>query len=250
MKFYLGTHKAGWLGISDYPLFLSIKTLRKRRTFPRAKSSWVLDSGAFTELATFGEWTIKPEDYAKEVKLYSNEIGNMDWASCQDWICDPSSLAKTGKSIKNHQRYTLNSYLDLKNIDPDLKIAPILQGWEPDDFLRHIEMYGKSGIDLTKEVIVGVGSVARRQHTDKARDLMKAICDIGINIHAFGFKMKGLVKAKNLIASSDSISWAMDARRRPPLDGCPHKNCANCIKYATMWRNRLMNMIGETCGKN
>ncbi|WP_442712727.1 deazapurine DNA modification protein DpdA family protein, partial [Streptomyces sampsonii] len=35
--------------------------------------------------------------------------------------------------------------------------------------------------------------------------------------------------------------WSSHARRRPPLPGHTHKNCANCIDYALAWRQRVIN---------
>ncbi|MGW4241176.1 deazapurine DNA modification protein DpdA family protein [Nocardia sp. NPDC004722] len=45
MKFYLGTHQPHWLALTDVPLFISDVRLRDRKTFPRARGEWGLDSG-------------------------------------------------------------------------------------------------------------------------------------------------------------------------------------------------------------
>lgn len=58
--FYLGTHQPGWLGRVHVPLFVSHRRLADRREFRRAKASWVVDSGGFSELSMYGEWRTEP----------------------------------------------------------------------------------------------------------------------------------------------------------------------------------------------
>lgn len=60
-------------------------------------------------------------------------------------------------------------------------------------------------------------------------------------LHGFGVKTLGLARYGHLLTSADSLAWSYDARREQhPLPGCTrHKNCANCLRYARQWRNRL-----------
>lgn len=87
--FYLGAHHPGWLTRAKVPLFVSRNRLIKRRSFPRASARWALDSGAFTQLSIHGRWTVPPAQYAGEVRLLSQEIGSLDFAAPQDWMCEP-----------------------------------------------------------------------------------------------------------------------------------------------------------------
>jgi len=96
VRFYLGVHKRRWLERTDVPLFVSRSSLRESvGTFPRAKGPWSLDSGGFTEVGTYGHWTTSPSDYAREVRLWQREIGNMDWAAPQDSMCEPIVLLRS-----------------------------------------------------------------------------------------------------------------------------------------------------------
>jgi len=70
--------------VSDVPLFLSRRWLAGRKSLPRARGPWALDSGGFTELSTYGRWTLTPVDYAAEVRRYAGEIGNLAWAAAMD----------------------------------------------------------------------------------------------------------------------------------------------------------------------
>lgn len=248
MMFYLGAHMPSWLHKPeiDFPLFISRRRLlRYKKKFKEAMTDWALDSGAFTELNMFGEWRTSVEQYAKEIKRYQEELGHMTWASCQDWMCEPFVLEKTGKTVQDHQRLTIDNYLSIRNINPDLPVIPVLQGWKIPDYLDHVEQYQNRGIDLTKEKIVGLGSVCRRQNTDEAEELVKILHAKGIALHGFGFKILGLKRVKDHLASSDSMSWCKDASLRKPPYKCPRGNasCSNCLHYAVEWRNKVMDII-------
>src|SRR4051812_16379806 len=129
MIFFLGTHQPYWLNKVQYPLFISARRLRssfKKKT-PIATCKWALDSGGFTELNKYGTWTISEKQYIEEIKKYQESIGNLQWAAAQDWMCEPFVLEKTQKTIKEHQQLTIENFLNLKNIDADLPIIPVLQ---------------------------------------------------------------------------------------------------------------------------
>lgn len=245
MIFYLGTHIANWIGKLDIPLFISRRIIYKRRTFPRAVGKWALDSGGFSELSMYGHWETSPKQYATEVKKFSEEIGNMDFAAIQDWMCEPFIIQKTGYNIKIHQEKTIDSFFSLNELQPSIPWIPILQGFELSDYLQHIDQYINRGIDLTKFSTVGIGSICRRQHTQEAEEIIRKISQLGINLHGFGFKIVGLGKVSTYLKSSDSMAWSFAGRRSPPLPGHTHKNCANCLEYALQWRDKLFSKVKD-----
>ena len=52
MKFYLGTHLHHWLDYNiKIPLFISYRTIRRKKNFKPTKTTWALDSGGFSELS-------------------------------------------------------------------------------------------------------------------------------------------------------------------------------------------------------
>ncbi len=245
MEFYLGTHQVRWLERVKYPLFMSATRLRMYvRKWPTAACRWAMDSGGFTELNKHGRWSISPRQYIDEIKRATEECGSLVWAAAQDWMCEPFVLQKTGKTIEEHQRLTLENYLELQSMNPSATIIPVLQGWDKDDYLRHVDMYVANNIYLDEIGTVGIGTVCRRQHTTEAEQIIKTITAMNIRLHGFGFKIKGLVNCKDHLWSSDSMAWSFSARKRKPLSGCTHKTCANCIKFATLWRDRVCDMIG------
>lgn len=240
----MGTHKGAWLGRTDVPLFVSVRTLRDRKKMPRALGAWSLDSGGFTELNMHGKWKTTPKQYIADVRRISDEVGHLAWAAACDWMCEPFVLKKTGKSVRQHQQLTVENYLELKSLAPDLPITPVIQGFEKDDYLRCVELYLRHGINLTKEPIVGVGTMCRRQGTQEAHLILGALHKLGLRLHAFGFKKAGLMMSRRFLASSDSLAWSYDARRNQTVRcGGTHKSCANCMTFALGWRQALLRDI-------
>tara|TARA_Y100000310_G_scaffold234148_1_gene237084 strand:- start:302 stop:892 length:591 start_codon:yes stop_codon:yes gene_type:complete len=187
----------------------------------------------------FGKWQTSPKEYVADVARFSEEVGELQWAAPQDWMCEPSVLAQTGLAVREHQGRTVQNYLTLRSLDPALPIIPVLQGWEYGDYLRHIDDYCDAGVDLCAEAVVGVGSVCRRQQTSEAAGIITTLRALGIRLHGFGVKQGGLAKYRLALDSADSLAWSYAARRGDPLEGCGHKNCANCLKYALRWRERI-----------
>ena len=219
-----------------------------RRTLPRALAPWALDSGGFTEVGTYGGWSIGPREYAAEVRRFRDEIGLMEWASIQDWMCEPKVLARTGKSVAEHQGLTIRNFLDLASIAPDIPWIPVLQGWEPADYIRHANDYAAAGVDLTAAKIVGVGTVCRRQGGLEALGIFRSISRLGIRCHGFGVKLDGLRLAAPYHRSADSMAWSSAACWRPEEARCSgprtHKTCANCQPWASTWRSQVLTTPG------
>jgi len=244
--FYLGAHHPDWLARSSVPLFVSRSSLAGRRSLPRAIAPWALDSGGFTELSTHGRWRSTAREYAADVRRFRDEIGMLDWAAPQDWMCERKPvdmLAKTGLTLEEHQRRTLDNYLELRAMAPDLPIIPVLQGWGLGDYWRHFEAYAAAGVDLASLPLVGVGTVCRRQNTAVAGIVLSMLASEGLRLHGFGLKLQGLRLSASHLASADSMAWSFNARRNPPLPGHAHKSCSNCLEYALMWREDAVNAV-------
>jgi hypothetical protein len=270
--FYLGTHMPHWLATAGVPLFVSRRRLYKRKTFPRAVAPWALDSGGFTQLKDYGGWDLSAAEYAAEVRRYRDEIGMLDWAAPQDWMCEPWVI--TGKNrhltpgaapffhgtreargvpldgpdedlasaIRKHQRFTVDNLLELRAIAPDLPFIPVLQGWRLEDYRRCADMYAEAGVDLTAEPVVGLGSVCRRQATEEIDLIVSEFHARGINLHGFGVKTDGLGSYGPNLASADSLAWSFNGR----YHACRHgtaKTEANCLAHAMQWRARVLGVL-------
>lgn len=243
MTFYLGTHQANWLERATVPLFVSRRRLCDRKRLPRAQVDWALDSGGFSELSQWGDWTISEAQYIAEVRRYRDAIGGMEWVSPMDWMCEPWIVERTGLTVEDHQRRTLLNYRRLTDAAPEVPWVPVLQGWQTDDYLRHADQYAAAGVDLARLPRVGLGSVCRRQGTIEAEGIVRSLA--GLRLHGYGFKTSGLYRAADALVSADSMAWSAGARRKPPLPGCRHQNCANCPRWAMLWRDRVIARLAE-----
>lgn len=268
IQFFLGTHRPTWLWeLEDVPLFISHRRLRDRKgTFPKATTTWALDSGGFTELSTPPagspalewhdwcqpiteirtrtphHWQVTPEQYITDVRRFIDELGGMVWAAPQDWMCEPWIIRDTALTVEDHQRLTVDNFLTLRRLAPDLLFIPVLQGWEVADYHRHADMYAAAGVDLTTEPIVGVGSVCRRESTSQAAHIFETLAARGLKLHGFGVKSDGLRLYADSLVSADSLAWSYGARQ-DALRGirhCSKKTCANCLHYALSWRDNVL----------
>ena len=255
MVFYLGCHQPAWLERVDFPLFVSHRRLvkrlgpRARTPLPVATCRWALDSGAFSELAMFGEWRTTPREYLAAVRRYRTEIGNCVAVACQDWMCEPIvraggvagrvRFAGTGLGVDEHQRRTVLNALTLLELDASVPWLVALQGWDVDEYERCADLYERAGIDLAARPLVGLGSVCKRAATPQIAVIVEAMARRGIKLHGFGVKSKGLENIGPLLASSDSMAWSFRGRR---VTGCApgHKTEANCLAFATRWRARML----------
>lgn len=252
MKFYLGTHIKSWLWREDTedlgPLFVSWVRMRRRKTpfVHRARVKWALDSGGFSEIGMHGKWTSTPEQYVAAVEQYSTELGGMEFAAQQDWMCEPYMVEKTGLSVLEHQERTVENYLTLRQLAPHLPIVPVLQGWELDDYPRHVEMFESAGVDLKSLPVVGVGSVCRRQASSDILTLFESLSGYGLRMHGFGVKTLGVAAYGQYLSSADSMAWSYAAARKArPLMYClgEHRTCSNCPEFARRWRQHVLSRI-------
>ncbi len=218
--FILGTHRPHWAfaGDAQGPLFLSIRQIRRRITaYPKATVPVYVDSGGFTELHKHGRWTVSPEAFVDEVLRYQRELGTIGWVSIQDWMCEETALRATGLTIAEHQRRTVENFRTLFRMAPEVHWLPVLQGWELNDYMHHVEMYRDAGIILGDMQRVGVGSICRRKSVREPVEILRELCGVqgGLGLHAFGLGAQALRHAASYIASSDSLAWSYAARRAP-----------------------------------
>ena len=258
MLFYLGTHTPGWLRDSEIPLFVSRRRLAMLDKLPRARTHWVLDSGGFSELragvwhrSTKSPYPMRAGEYAAEILHYEREIGLLDWAAPMDWMCEPEMIWRHGKGIGFHQIATVANFMQLREIHVGQLVAPVVQGWKLDDYLRHVELYERAGIDLGAERIVGVGSVCRRGQDGEVVRIVDRLAREGLLIHAFGVRSSAMARIADIAISSDSLAWSYAARREAERPGwqADHthprggKDCANCRIYAERWYRRQLDHL-------
>lgn len=194
---------------------ISINRLKQRKRDIPGLGPWMLDSGAFTEVARHGGYRDGPETYATQVRRWAR-CGDLHAAVSQDWMCEPFVLARTGLSIAAHQRLTIERYDALRALIGDAAyLMPVLQGYLPEQYAMHLAAYGDR---LVPGVWVGVGSVCRRNGSPRElAAVLRAIKQVrpDLRLHLFGAKLTALQRrdVRDLAASADSMAWSYAARR-------------------------------------
>lgn len=193
--------------------FISVNRLRDRKSVFAVKD-WIMDSGAFTEVSTHGGYRSGEAEYAREIRRWA-KCGNLLAAVSQDYMCEDFILKRTGLTVADHQRLTIERYDNLLRCDTGCYVMPVLQGYSPEDYVRHIAQYGTR---LALGAWVGVGSICKRNGSPaKILDVLMAIKmeRPDLRLHGFGLKLtslsNGLIRA--LLYSADSLAWSFAERK-------------------------------------
>lgn len=211
--FYVGLHQP-----SDARHFercmISYNRLKTRKS-DFIVNEWMMDSGAFTQVALKGGYDESPEVYARAIKRWSN-CGNLVAAVSQDWMCEAFVLDKTGLTTVEHQRLTIERYDAIRACVPSsIHVIPVLQGYQPQEYAQHIRQYGER---LTNGMWVGVGSVCKRNSDVGAIEAVLLAIKRerpDLYLHGFGVKTTALRSGivQECLHSADSMAWSFAARR-------------------------------------
>lgn len=210
-QFFVGIHQPSDAIHFDHA-FISVNRLKDRKRGFAARF-WIMDSGAFTTIAKHGEYPDSPEVYAAQINRWSTN-GCLLAAVSQDYMCEPVMLQKTGLTIPQHQEKTIGRFLQLRKHVHETYVMPVLQGYEPEDYAKHVRDYGSL---LKPNAWVGVGSVCKR-NTDiwAIVRVLKAIHEErpDLRLHGFGLKKTAL-----------SSHWVRAYPRRTRWRGAIRRGC-------------------------
>jgi hypothetical protein len=234
MIFFVGLHHPAASRHFD-SAFISVNSVRGRKR-PVPCAEWIMDSGAFTELSKHGRYRHDVEDYAAEINRLAAINPGLKIVVAQDYMCEPFITAKTGMTVSEHQRLTVERYDALREFVHGVYVMPVLQGYRVDEYITHIDMYGER---LKPGMLVGVGSVCKRNgNARQVDDLLTAIKRYrpDLRLHGFGLKITALgsALARDCLYSADSMAWSFAARYEG-RDG-------NCWKEAKAFANRIETM--------
>lgn len=209
LNFFVGLHQLSDAKHFDRA-FISVNRLVKRKSFFEV-NEWIMDSGAFSQIYNKGEH-MPVDEYAAFINRFAT-CGKLIAAVTQDFMCEAFILKKTGLTVLEHQQKTIERYVQLKE-KTNVYIMPVLQGYKPEEYLHHIDMYGDL---LEKGMYVGVGSVCKRN--SKPLEVLEVFESIknkrpDLKLHGFGLKRTALMnhRIKELLHSSDSMAWSFAAR--------------------------------------
>lgn len=210
MEFFVGLHQPSDAKHFDRS-FISVNRLRARKSNFDV-TNWIMDSGAFSEIATYGNYRVGVDEYVAQIERWRT-VGNMRAAVTQDWMCEPWIVAKTGKTVREHQRLTVERY-DAITSKTDAYVMPVLQGYELVDYTQHLEDYGDR---LTPGKWVGVGSICKRNtNVAEIEDILLSIKSIrpDLRLHGFGLKITSLrsTSVYDMLYTADSMAWSYSAR--------------------------------------
>lgn len=211
VRFFVGLHHPADAKHFD-AAFISVNAIRSRKG-PFPARDWIMDSGAFTEIAKYGGYRNPPAEYAAQIRRWAIN-GNLLAAVSQDFMCEPHMISKTGLSVAEHQRLTIERYDALLAEEPPVYIMPVLQGYAPEDYVAHIRQYGER---LGLGAWVGVGSVCKRNgRPDAIEQVLLAIKGErpDLRLHGFGLKATSLASGviRDALYSADSMAWSFAAR--------------------------------------
>ncbi|MGO6879445.1 hypothetical protein ACC734_17040 [Rhizobium ruizarguesonis] len=246
VDFYPGLHQPADAKHFDSAC-ISIKRLWRRLKAVLC-SNVLIDSGAFSELFLHGRYRHGVGEYAAVLyRLFVDGVVQIRAAVAQDYMCEPFILAKTGLTIEEHQRLTIERYdalvAELERLfagPVPFHIMPVLQGFAPQDYVNHIRMYGDR---LNPGMWAGVGSVCKRQ--GDPRSIMAVLQAIAserpdLLLHGFGVKITSLLHpgVRALLATADSMAWSYAARKQG--------------RDANDWREaeRLVQRVRKTANQN
>jgi hypothetical protein len=213
VNFYVGLHIPSQ-AVHFSRAFISVNVVRGRRK-PVPSDEWIMDSGAFRELEQFGHYRHSPEVYATEINRLAAINSGLAAAVSQDWMCEAHILEKTGQSLSDHQRLTIERYDSLLPLVHGPYLMPVLQGYLLQSYLDHIDQYQDR---LETGMYVGVGSVCKRN--SNMREIEAILCAIkrkrpDLRLHGFGLKITALYSGvvRDCLHSADSMAWSFAARR-------------------------------------
>lgn len=212
--------------------FISVNRLRTRVSDFKV-GDWIMDSGAFTEVTKHGGYRRPVKEYAKQI-LRWGKCGNLLAAVAEDFMCEAFVLKKTGKTVIEHQRMTIERYDALLGCDTGgVYIMPALQGYTPEEYVEHLKMYGDR---LATGAWVGVGSVCKRNaDVRQIEDVLFAIREArpDLKLHGFGLKATALSSAviNEMLYTADSMAWSFHARL--------HRRNGNDWREAKQWSERI-----------
>jgi hypothetical protein len=214
VKFFVGLPEPSMAQYFD-AAFISI-TRTQRRAGPFEAGEWIADSGAYTQVSQHGGYLTTPVEHAAEIRRVKGN-GKLLAAVAQDYMCEPHVLHRTGLTVADHQRMTIERYDQLTDAGTDgVYVLPVLQGWCAGDYADHVEAYGAR---LPENAWVGVGSVCKR-NTDPIRIMrvLYAIHDVrpDLRLHGFGLKSTALAFApiRERLHTADSMAWSYAARKQ------------------------------------
>lgn len=216
----------------------TISVNRLARVNPRdlGAGEGIVDLSGYTEITRHGRYRRSVCELAGITRRW-RKCGNLVAVATPDFMCEPAALARTGATIADHQRWTIENYDALVEADPEVYVLPVLQGYAPHEYARHVEAYGQR---LAPGAWVGVGSVCKRN--GEPRELLQVLDAIraarpDLRLHGFGVKTTAfrLPAIRRAIHTSDSQGRNLGVR----LSGGDNNDPVHVVAFVAGMRELL-----------
>lgn len=211
-EFYFGT---SWLWPLPYlpRVMLSYNFCRTRKKPWTIEKPFMMDSGAYSVIATYGKYPYTVEEYSKGIDLW-----NPDIAWTMDYPCEIGVREKGKYTIKEAQSLTIDNTIKLMDLNEG--ISMVVQGYEVQDYIEHIDTIKDQGL-LTERM--GIGTICRRGQLREITRVINAVRNnlpSWVKLHGFGVKYSILqTDSKFALFSADSQSWDYENRYHDWITG-------------------------------
>jgi hypothetical protein len=245
--FWIGLHMPSLCRYFDrFCMSYNVVGHRKTALEVSPGGTWMLDSGAFTQVTKYGHHRTSPDEYARRVRRFYYSDDSLACAVIQDWMCEPFVLERTGLTVALHQHLTTVNWTlltaALRDLHCPVTLMPVIQGYEPHEYVDHLKRYRDCSLPLSRGTWVGVGSVCKRNSTPasvmRVLDAVKSFRP-DLRLHGFGLKVTAFSWPEVLcnLYSADSMAWSMAARRKG--------GDANGLEEAMEYYEKVMRVLGR-----
>lgn len=238
MKQFFLSGQPSWLQQTDVPISIPWSVLSSRRRFKRSKGPWIIGRPVVEMFPNIN------------LPFYANIVDQcLDLGlrhATTPWYTHDIQYVPDMRTL---QKQSTENYMRLHDLIPG-RFLPVIHAYSPDDVdfaLNIYEAYGAlwspavqikgytPSVHVIRKFALGVLPAERWARRDVVRD----ICSRGIELHAHGLNWVRLRDLSPYIVSADSDSWR-SVGRRTRMDGCNHKDCANCLRFALSWRDEAI----------
>ena len=214
--------------LSGYPAApYAMISYETRNNIPKPGPSWFVDCGAFSALNNSNRHIHEKSvsDYIEYLLKHIDSGVSIERWALRDWPYSQEILAATGRTIRDHQRWSVRDHFKcLEKADelglsgrPGAEPVPVIQGRGADDYLWHLDYMREHGL-LDISSVVCIGSLVNRS-IKEAQSIIERVRDAlpsKYAIHGLGVKKSHLknVAAVEILDSVDTTSWALSTMKR------------------------------------
>lgn len=164
-----------------------------------------VDCGGYSFMMNKGEYG-PLGDYVEYLRRWQP-----DYYALRDYPCEPDVLDEHNAHVRQHQLKTTDAHVEMLDAVGDLdgQAVAVVQGWDVEDYLFHIDHLREHGVPLET---VAIGSVCRRNAEQDIERVIRAVREElpDAHLHAFGVKTSVFkhTSARQLLDSADSLAYS------------------------------------------